>query len=179
MCFCYFILSLRGSTIKTRKNISLQNLFSFSRYSNFRTLKSYVLWHQMRLWDKKHFSSNHSLMKFGLFCDITKGKSELKNLTKRCGHENILLSFFKESFVKSFVTTSSKNPLSRLRVVLDGKFSQEYPVNAVVPQGSILGPTLFLIYINDFSDDVIYDIAIYADDLSILNVIRHLICGNS
>ena len=30
----------------------------------------------------------------------------------------------------------------RLRVVLDGKFSQEYPVNASVPQGSILGPTI-------------------------------------
>ena len=52
----------------------------------------------------------------------------------------------------------------RLRVVLDGKSSQEYPVNAGAPQGSILGPTLFLLDINDLPDDVICDITIYADD---------------
>ena len=32
------------------------------------------------------------------------------------------------------------------------------------PLGSILGPTLFLLYINHLSDDVICDIAVYADD---------------
>ena len=55
----------------------------------------------------------------------------------------------------------------RLRVVLDGKSSQEYPVNAGVPQGSILGLTLFLLYIIDLPDDVICDIALYADDTTL------------
>ena len=51
-------------------------------------------------------------------------------------------------------------------MVLDGNSSQEYPVNAGVPEGSILGPTLFLLYTNDLLD-VICDIAIYADDTTV------------
>ena len=56
---------------------------------------------------------------------------------------------------------------SWLLVVLDGKSSQEYTVNAGVPQCSILGPTCFLLYIKDLSDEVICDIAIYADDATL------------
>ena len=52
-------------------------------------------------------------------------------------------------------------------MVLDGKSSQEYPVNAGVSQGSILGPTLFVLYINGPLDDVICNIAIYADNASL------------
>ena len=49
-------------------------------------------------------------------------------------------------------------------MILNGKSSQEYSVNAGVPQGFILGPTLFVIYINDLPSDVICIIAIYAYD---------------
>ena len=52
-------------------------------------------------------------------------------------------------------------------MVLDGKSSQEYPVNTGVPQASILGPTLFLLCIYELPDNVMCDIAIYADDTTL------------
>ena len=55
----------------------------------------------------------------------------------------------------------------RLWVVLDGKSSQEYSVNAGVPQSFILCPTLFVLYVNDLLDYVICDIVIYADDTTL------------
>ena len=64
------------------------------------------------------------------------------------------------ALISSFVS-------NRQRVVLDGKSLQEYPVNAGVLQGSILGPTHFLLYVNDLPDDVICNIAIYADDTTV------------
>ena len=60
-----------------------------------------------------------------------------------------------------------------LRVVLDGKSSQEYPVNAGIPQDSILGSTLFLLYINDLPHDIICDVAIYADDTALYSKCIH------
>ena len=52
-------------------------------------------------------------------------------------------------------------------MVLDQKSSQEYRVNAGVSQGSVLGPTVFLQYISDLPDDVICNIAIYADSTTL------------
>ena len=49
-------------------------------------------------------------------------------------------------------------------MVLEGNSLQKYPVHVRVSEGSILGPTLILLYINDLPYDVICDIAIYADD---------------
>ena len=45
-------------------------------------------------------------------------------------------------------------------MALDGKSLQEHPINAGMLQGSILGPTLFLLYSNELPDDFICNIAI-------------------
>ena len=49
---------------------------------------------------------------------------------------------------------------------MNGKSSQEYLLNARVPQGFTLDPALFLLYINDLSDDGIGNITIYADEIT-------------
>ena len=52
----------------------------------------------------------------------------------------------------------------QLRVVLDVKYLQEYPVNARASQGFILGSIISLIYINDLPSGFIKNIAVCADD---------------
>ena len=65
------------------------------------------------------------------------------------------------NLIESFLTDR------KIKVVLDGQSSRYYSINAGVPQGSILGPTLFLIFVNDLPDDILCKLAIYADDTTI------------
>ena len=53
-------------------------------------------------------------------------------------------------------------------VVVDGVKSDTLEVKAGVPQGSRLGPLLFIIYMNDIVSDIESDILIFADDTSLL-----------
>ena len=52
-------------------------------------------------------------------------------------------------------------------VVVDGEKSEILDVKAGIPQGSRLGPLLFIIYMNDITEDIESDILIFADDTSL------------
>ena len=54
------------------------------------------------------------------------------------------------------------------RVIIKGQYSDWTNIHAGVPQGSILGPLLFLIYVDDIIDDIECDIFLFADDTSLL-----------
>ena len=62
------------------------------------------------------------------------------------------------NWIQDFLTNRKQ------RVIRKGASSGERQVTSGVPQGSVLGPTLFLIYINDLPTAVSCQVSLYADD---------------
>ena len=60
------------------------------------------------------------------------------------------------------------------RVILDGNFSDIHPVISGVPQGTILAPLLFLVYINDLPTSIKCNVRLYADDAMLYSTIHTL-----
>ena len=58
------------------------------------------------------------------------------------------------------------------RVLLNGQASSWRPVLAGVPQGSILGPLLFLTYINDLPNELKSNAKLFADDTSLFTIVK-------
>ena len=68
----------------------------------------------------------------------------------------------------------SETPNRTLTVVLENEKSNTVPVTSWVPQGSVLGPILFLIYINDLPDSTKSKVRLFADDTAIYLAVSSL-----
>ena len=100
---------------------------------------------------------------------ILKGKPFLVicKVFDKVWHKGLIYKF-KQNGISGNISNTIIDFLSfrKQQVVLNGKVSQWTSIEAEVPQGSILGPLLFLIYINDLSDDLPTNARLFADDTS-------------
>lgn len=81
---------------------------------------------------------------------------------RHCGIDGLTLAW-----IESFLSGRSQ------RVIVDGVCSGWSPVLSGVPQGTVLGPLLFLIYINDLPDCVTSRVRLFADDCLIYREIHN------
>ena len=109
------------------------------------------------------FDNNPTVDVRGVFLDISKAFDKVWHdglvfKLKSYGVEGELLSL-----LKNYLQSREQ------RVVLNGQTSGWRKINSGVPQGSVLGPLLFLIYINDLPDGIISMCKIFADDTSLFS----------
>ena len=102
-----------------------------------------------------------------VFCDISKAfdrvwQRGLIHKLRDIGCSDAIIKWF-----------SSYLSNRRQRVVLNGQTSEWTFVKAGVPQGSILGPLLFFIYINDIVNELRASVRLFADDTSLYIVVEN------
>ena len=112
------------------------------------------------------FDDGHEVR--GVFLDISKAFD-------RVWHEGLLFKL-RQNGISGELITLIKDFLScrKQRVVLNGQHSSWADVKAGVPQGSILGPLLFLIYINDLPNGLNSNAKLFADDTSLFSVVHNI-----
>ena len=58
------------------------------------------------------------------------------------------------------------------RVMINGSYSDYANIESGVPQGSVLGPLLFLVYINDLEKNIKSNVKFFADDTMLYSVVK-------
>ena len=106
-----------------------------------------------------------------LFVDALEVRRVFLDISKafdKVSHERLLLKLSLNGISGKLLKLLRDFPCCRKqRVVLNGQNSSWENINAGVPQGSILGPLLFLVYINDLSIGVSSNCKLFADETSL------------
>ena len=112
------------------------------------------------------FNDNRCLEVRSVYLDMSKAFDKV-------WHEGLLFKL-KQNGVDGKLLEFFSNYLSnrRQRVVLNGKESGWAPIQSGVPQGSVLGPLLFLVYINDLERGILSKIKFFADDTSLYSIVE-------
>ena len=91
----------------------------------------------------------------------------------KVGHEGLLFKL-RQNGINGKLINLLKSYLSnrKQRVLINGSESDWGEIESGVPQGSVLGPLLFLIYINDLEIGIKSHIKFFTDDTSLFSIVR-------
>ena len=114
----------------------------------------------------KAFDDPKSLEVRAVFLDISKAFDKV-------WHDGLLYKL-KQNGISGCLLKLFENYLhnKNQHVVLNGSYSDYYPVGSGVPQGSVLGPLLFLVYINDLERNIKSNIKFFADDTMLFSIVQ-------
>ena len=103
-----------------------------------------------------------------VFLDISKAFDKV-------WHEGLIFKL-RQNGISGNILNLLRNYLQnrKQRVVINGVQSDWEPIYSGVPQGSVLGPLLFLIYINDLTDNITSNMKLFADDSSLFARVKHV-----
>ena len=124
----------------------------------------------LELTDRIISAMDNNDVPIGIFLDLSKAFDTIDHA--------ILLSKLEHYGVDGIPLQLVKNYLTNRKqyVKLNEVNSNLLPINTGVPQGSILGPLLFIIYINDFARaSSIFDFICYADDTTLFSTLNNLV----
>ena len=112
------------------------------------------------------FEDRNSLEVRAVFLDISKAFDKV-------WHDGLIFKL-KQNGISGSLLKLFENYLHnrKQRVVLNGSFSDYSEIESGVPQGSVLGPLLFLIYINDLERNIKSNIKFFADDTMLFSVVK-------
>ena len=109
----------------------------------------------------------------GVFLDISKAFDEV-------WHQGLHFKLRQNGIFGELLNTFADFLNNRTqRVILNDQYSLWAKVEAGVPQNSILGPLLFLIYINDLSENLASNPKLFADDTSLFSVVKNVDTSNN